>query len=180
MEKGGLGQGSDLRRRLRRSTRSRRRSSRGVALVEFAVVAPALFYLVFGAIDLGRVYAFENRLKNMSRAGAAWAQFNPGQFDTNGADNCTNPYNLVYQTLNEPNPPGSLASYTVVLTDGTTTYTAAGSDTSQCASTIAFPSGDQVTIKVSGTFTFVTPLAGIFTGSQSIRVTASHTVVVQG
>jgi Flp pilus assembly protein TadG len=166
--------------RLRQALRSRRASARGIALLEFALVAPGLIYLVFGSIDLGRVYAFENRLKNMARAGAGWAQFNPGQFDTNGADGCTNPYNLVYQALNEPNPPASLSGYTIVLTDGSTTYTASRSDTSQCATTVAFPTGDQVTVKVSGTFTFLTPLAGIFTGSQSITVTGTHTVVVQG
>jgi Flp pilus assembly protein TadG len=178
MKKGGLGPGPHEGRCA--AIHSRRRDSRGVALVEFAIIAPTLFLLVFGSIDLGRVYALENRVKNMARAGATWAQFNSAQFDTNGADGCTNPYNLVYQVLNEPNPPASIANYTVVLTDGTTTYTATGTDTNQCATSTPFPSGDQVTVKVSATFQFITPLASLFTGSQSTTVTGTHTVVVQG
>ena len=180
MKKGGLSQGSGPDERRLAAIPTRRRDSRGVALLEFAVVAPTLFLLVFASIDLGRVYALENRVKNMARAGGAWAQFNPSQFDTNGADACTNPYNLVYQVLNEPNPPASIANYTVVLTDGTTTYTAQGTDTSQCPSSTPFPSGDQVTVKVSATFQFITPLASLFIGSQSTTVTGTHTVVVQG
>lgn len=180
MRKGGLGQGPGPHGRLRAAIRSRRRDSRGIALLEFAIIAPTLFLLVFASIDLGRVYALENRVKNMARAGATWAQFNPAQFDTNGADGCTSPYNLVYLVMNEPNPPASIANYTVVLTDGTTTYTAHGTDTSQCPASTPFPSGDQVTVKVSATFQFITPLASLVNGSQSMTVTGTHTVVVQG
>src|SRR5690242_13851773 len=107
MRKGGPGQASGPHRRLGARVRSRRADSRGLALLELAVIAPTLFLLVFSSIDLGRVYAFENRVKNMARAGAAWAQFNSGQFDTSGSDACTSPYNLVYQALNETNPPAS-------------------------------------------------------------------------
>ena len=185
MKKGGLSQGSGPDEHHcaapnpgRRD--SRRRDSRGVALVEFAIIAPTLFLVVFATIDLGRIYALQSQVKNMARAGASWAQFNSAQFDTNGADGCTNPFNLVYQALNEANPPASIATDTVVLTDGTTTYTATGTDTSQCATSSPFPSGDQVTVKVSATFQFITPLASVFMGSQSTTVTGTHTVVVQG
>jgi Flp pilus assembly protein TadG len=180
MKKGGSRQGLGLHERRSAAIHSRRRDSRGIALVEFAIIAPTLFLLVFGSIDFGRVYALQTRVKNMARAGAMWAQFNSAQFDTNGSDGCTNPYNLVYQALNEPNPPASIASYTVVLTDGTTTYTATGTDTSQCAASTPFPAGDQVTVRVTATFQFVTPLASVFMGSQSTTVTGTHTVVVQG
>ena len=43
---------------------------RGAAIVEFAVVAPILFILVFGMIDLGRGIMVQNLITNAARDGA--------------------------------------------------------------------------------------------------------------
>ena len=43
---------------------------RGVAAVEFAVVAPILFLLIFGMIDVGRALMVQNLLTNAARDGA--------------------------------------------------------------------------------------------------------------
>ena len=49
----------------------------GVAVVEFALVAPLLFILVFGIIDLGRAYATLNQLAASAREGARFAAVFP-------------------------------------------------------------------------------------------------------
>lgn len=47
-----------------------RRSEHGAAMVEFAIVAPLLFMLVFGIIDFGRALFVFNNLTNAAREGA--------------------------------------------------------------------------------------------------------------
>ena len=50
---------------------------RGVAVVEFALVAPLLLILVFGIIDLGRAYSTLNQLAASAREGARFAAVLP-------------------------------------------------------------------------------------------------------
>jgi Flp pilus assembly protein TadG len=53
---------------------SRRRSERrGQALVEFALVAPIFFLLLFGLIDFGRYVYYVQILNNAAREGARYA-----------------------------------------------------------------------------------------------------------
>lgn len=56
-------------RQLRRSNRDSQ-SRRGVATVEFAIIAPTFFLLVLGCIELGRALMVQQILTNASRAGA--------------------------------------------------------------------------------------------------------------
>ena len=56
-------------RRLRRGNRNQQ-SRRGVAAVEFAIVAPLFFLLVLGCIELGRALMVQQILTNASRTGA--------------------------------------------------------------------------------------------------------------
>lgn len=51
---------------------------RGVALVEFAIAAPFLLLLIFGAIDFAWVFAQNVDLKNGAREGARLAAVNGG------------------------------------------------------------------------------------------------------
>ena len=46
------------------------RDDRGASMIEFAIVAPLLFLLVFGIIDFGRVFFLMNNLTNAVRDGA--------------------------------------------------------------------------------------------------------------
>jgi Flp pilus assembly protein TadG len=57
------------RRILRRRSRDSQ-SRRGVATVEFAIVAPLFFLLVLGSIELGRALMVQQVLTNASRVGA--------------------------------------------------------------------------------------------------------------
>ena len=49
----------------------------GVAVVEFALVAPLLLLLIFGIVDLGRAYATLNQLAASAREGARVAAVLP-------------------------------------------------------------------------------------------------------
>jgi len=50
--------------------RSYRKKRRGAAVVEFAVVAPVFFLLVFGMIEFGRMVMVQQVITNASREGA--------------------------------------------------------------------------------------------------------------
>jgi Flp pilus assembly protein TadG len=50
-----------------------RRNRRGAAVVEFAIVAPVFFLLVFGMIEYGRMVMVQQILTNASREGARYA-----------------------------------------------------------------------------------------------------------
>lgn len=54
----------------RRFDRSRSRTERGAALVEFALVLPLLLVLVFGIVDFGRAFQSSITLTNATREGA--------------------------------------------------------------------------------------------------------------
>jgi Flp pilus assembly protein TadG len=47
-----------------------RRDQRGAAMVEFAIIAPLLFALLFGIVDYGRLFFIYNNLTNAVREGA--------------------------------------------------------------------------------------------------------------
>lgn len=50
-----------------------RRRGRGQALVEFALIAPMLFLLIIGIIELGRLVFFYHTINNAAREGARYA-----------------------------------------------------------------------------------------------------------
>jgi Flp pilus assembly protein TadG len=52
---------------------TRRRRSVGQAMVEFALVAPLFFFLLFAIIDFGRYVYYVQILNNAAREGARYA-----------------------------------------------------------------------------------------------------------
>jgi hypothetical protein len=54
----------------------RRRDERGVALVEFALVAPLLFLILFGMLDFGRAFNYWLDSTHLANEGARWAVVN--------------------------------------------------------------------------------------------------------
>ena len=59
--------------KLEKLCRSCRKNRRGAAVVEFAIVAPVFFLLVFGMIEYGRLVMVQQVLTNASREGARQA-----------------------------------------------------------------------------------------------------------
>jgi Flp pilus assembly protein TadG len=56
--------------KLEKACRQCRRNRRGAAVVEFAIVAPLFFLMVFGMIEFGRAIMVKQILTNASREGA--------------------------------------------------------------------------------------------------------------
>jgi hypothetical protein len=59
--------------KLERDCRSCRRNRRGAAVVEFAVVAPVFFLLIFGMIEFGQAIMIQQMMTNAAREGARYA-----------------------------------------------------------------------------------------------------------
>lgn len=66
-----IGEESDL--KLEKVCRLCRRNRRGAAAVEFAIVAPIFFLMVFGMVEFGRMVMVQQIITNASREGARMA-----------------------------------------------------------------------------------------------------------
>ena len=86
------------------------RRERGAALVEFAIVVPLLLLLVFGAMDIGRLYFIQVSMSEAAQEGALYATFEPGDH--------TLIRQRVVESLNDPNL--STDNVSVLCPDGTT------------------------------------------------------------
>jgi Flp pilus assembly protein TadG len=132
---------------LLRRVPSRARGRRGATLVEFAVVVPIFFTIVFGLCDIGRGFMVKSLLANAARAGC--------------------------RTGTLPNKANSdiTSSVTAALTGqgirGSQTTVAVNGDSSADAS--AAQSGDQITVTVSVSVSNISWLPGTdyITGSLS-------------
>lgn len=151
-------------------SRARRQRSRGVAMVEFALVFPLLAVLLLGMVDLGRAYSLQNRLRNAAREGALYLQTHPLQ-QVEGATLCADPDNAEDHALSE---------LSAAADSEDSGYTVAFSPSTACgiASTSLEP-GDMVTVTVSAQFELITPLIGQIVGSP-IQIDESVEVVIQG
>jgi Flp pilus assembly protein TadG len=96
--------------KLEKVCRSCRKNRRGAAVVEFAVVAPLFFLLVFGMIEFGRMVMVQQVITNASREGARI-----GVLDNTATSDVTNAVNTYLQSASitgatvtvTPNPPSS-------------------------------------------------------------------------
>jgi Flp pilus assembly protein TadG len=115
-----------------------RRDERGTALVEFALIAPLLFLLLFGIIDFGRALDYYNQVTQLSgqAARAAAVNRNPdGTAITSGSS-------LQSQIVNQYTAQPQLKTGETV-----------------CITQVPTNVGDPVTVKVSYQFHFL-PLIG--------------------
>ena len=133
-----------------------RRDQRGTAVVEFALVAPILFLLVFGILDFGRALNYYNQLTQLAGQGARAAAVSN-------------------------NPDGSAASGTSIQNMLATQYATGGLQngikvciTNGSVSGGGVPTPGQA-VKVQTTYTFnFLPLIGAAVGGGSIALTATQ------
>jgi Flp pilus assembly protein TadG len=129
-----------------------RDDQRGTALVEFALVAPLLFLLLFGVIDFSRLLNYYNEQTQLAGLGARAAAVSR-------------------------NPDGTAASGTSIQTQLAETYAKGqlNKNTSVC---ISFPDGsgvgNPVTVTATYQFKFL-PLIGVAVGSPTVNIVASQT-----
>lgn len=147
------------------------RDERGVALVEFALLLPFIALLVFGTVDLGRGFSQQNRLKNASREGAAWAQLHPNRVNCAGGDP-----DITDQATAEDAGLAGVPGFTVTVRLEGTTFPFVPSCTTPAASPV--PADTTIVVEVSANFDVVTPFVGAVTGDP-ITQTASTKVQVQ-
>jgi len=138
--------------RLRGLLRKVRRDQRGTAVVEFALVAPILFLIIFGIFDFGRVLNYYNQQTQLVGLGARAAAV-------------------------DRNPDGSAVSGTSIQTQLAETY-AKGELNKKTSVCITLPNGigvgRPVTVAASYQFHFL-PLIGIAVGSPTVTISASQT-----
>jgi Flp pilus assembly protein TadG len=146
----------------------RGRGDGGSALAEFALTLPILAVIVLGTIDVGRAFSMKNRLTNMAREGAFYAQYHP--FDVTG---CA-PTSITQVALNE--------DPTFTSTFPGTTVTVSNADTGvtmpNACGAVATP-GTEIRVQVAAPMRLFTPFVGAVTGD-TITVSGGVEVVVQG
>lgn len=129
-----------------------RRDQRGTAVVEFALVAPILFLLVFGILDFGRALNYYNQLTQLSGQGARAAVVNNNPDGTGPASGMS----IQNQLVN--------------------TYATGGikNGIQACITNASAPAaGQPVTVRTSYKFSFL-PLIGAVVGSPTITLTATQ------
>jgi Flp pilus assembly protein TadG len=131
--------------------------ARGQALVELAIVLPILVLLLVIAIDFGRVFQTVVGVTNAAREGAVWAAVHPG--DVAGA---------ISRAKSELGLSPSDPSITVTVT----------CSPSPCTPSIGTsPAGEHtVTVSVSATYSFLTPLVTSQFGELPVRHAATSVI----
>jgi Flp pilus assembly protein TadG len=113
-----------------------RRSERGTALVEFALVAPLLFLLIFGIIDFGRALNYYNQITQLAGQGARAAAVNRAPDGT--ALSTSNQYEIQQQLAGKYTAQPELKNGIVA-----------------CITHVPSGPGDYVTVRVSYNFHFL-------------------------
>ncbi len=108
--------------RVNRPGRNCRRTRRGAAVVEFAIVAPIFFLLVFGMVEFGRMVMVQQILTNASREGARKAVIDGiSDSDVQASveeylENASVSGATITVTTTEPTPPDTAEARTVRVT----------------------------------------------------------------
>lgn len=140
----------------RRTLRGVRRDQRGQALVEFALIAPLLFVLIFGVIDFGRALDYYNQLTQLAGQGARAAAVNRNPDGT--ATSSASPFSIQQQLATNYTAQPELKKGIVV-----------------CITQVPQAVGDPVTVRASYKFNFL-PLVGAVIGDVSgLTLTATQT-----
>lgn len=149
---------------------------RGSAIVEFAIVLPLLALVVFGTVDLGRVFRLQSRLVNAAREGGAFAQFRPANVNVG----CDGGQNIVDRVLGEDAGLAGLPGFDVEVLKKDA---ASGSLTPyvgcRTTSPVSVAPGDVVVVRARATFSPLTPFISALVGS-TVTVTGRQEVVAQG
>jgi Flp pilus assembly protein TadG len=149
------------------------RLRRGVAAVEFAVVAPVLLLLIFGIIELGRALMVQHVLSEAARDSARYAVV------TEGANKST-PVIQAYALSRLKSYGITTANIPVVLVNdsSSTDLSACTGPTQQtgAASFGKYTNGSEVTVKVTVNFSEVTWIPFVRFIGANAQLTAQYTL----
>lgn len=150
-----------------------RRSQRGTATLEMALLLPLFGGVVMGFTDLGRAYRLHTSLTNAAHEGAAYARYNPHRVEAVGT--CTDPENIVFATRNEQGASTPFAVAVHYTTQASDTPPAPWTPITGCGSKVA---AARVAVTASASFRPLTPLVAALVGD-SVTLRATSEVVVQ-
>jgi Flp pilus assembly protein TadG len=137
--------------------RALRCDQRGTAVVEFALVAPILFLLVFGILDFGRALNYYNQMTQLAGQGARAAAVDNNPDGTGPASGTS----IQSQLVNSYADGGLQNGLKVCITNG-----------SVAGGGVPTP-GQAVKVQTTYTFNFL-PLIGAAIGGGSITLTATQ------
>jgi Flp pilus assembly protein TadG len=128
-----------------RRTHRQNRGERGAALVEFAILTPLLALIVFATIDIGRVWRVEEQLKNATREGANYAQYDP--WAQSGNTHCSAPNTVDWHAQQE----GGHTDFVVSASPSASALTSCPTTNPEATSgaLAPFASGNNITITVT-------------------------------
>jgi hypothetical protein len=137
------------------------RDQRGTALVEFALIAPLLFLLLFGIVDFGRALNYYNQMTQLAGQGARAAAVNRAPDGT--ALSSSNLYEIQQQLA--------------------TTYTAQPElkrGITVCITHVPSGPGDYVTVRASYNFHFLPLVAAAANAFGGLNLVATQTERAEG
>ena len=150
----------------RSRTRSSRERQRAQAVVEFALIIPVFILLLLMAVDFGRFFFTYIQLNNSAREAVAYAAFNPT------TDNAS----LATIARREANVQGQRGEGAITATSSCVDD--AGIAVACVDATGGAGAGNRITVRLNGTFTFLTPLIGMFwSGGLPVSTSATAAVV---
>jgi Flp pilus assembly protein TadG len=158
----------------------RGRGDEGAAILELALLFPFVALVVFGAIDMGRVFQLKNRLTNMARQGAYFAQDYPRQL-TGNTGSCVGFKSIYRQAANE-DPNVSLVRVEVrnITTGGGWVQATSATQSGLCPTSGFNPTpGQQIEIRTVSNFTPLTPIVQQWMTTPT-EIYGTAEVVVQG
>ena len=145
------------------------RSERGTAIVEFALIAPLLFFLVFGIIEFGRALNYYNDLTQLAGQGAraAIVSRNPDSTAVGTANaNCAANNQTIQCQIAKTFPTDNELKHGMSVCLGTLNTTSNVINTPTTTPSI----GDPITVRTKFPFHFLTSLFGA-----SITLTSTQT-----
>ncbi len=149
-----------------------KRSSRGQALVEFALVLPLFLLLIFGIVDAGRLIFTYNTVANSARDAARVAIVNQSTAGTNTCDTTGTTY-----PVDQPYPKGcaivsglglQLTAADVCVNFRSSTAVAPN----PCVDGGTAATGSIAMVRVTGRFQALTPIIGQIIGPMSVSSTS--------
>ena len=175
---------------LRRMAKSNQRSQ---ALIEFALVSPVLFLLIFGVIDLGRAIFYYDTLNHAAREGARVAARASNTLPTNTdvlnavtaqiqgvpvsepcpqgpISSATPPANSAWLYVTEPAPPGTVESNPAPNAPGGE-YPAAVSG--GCSAVNPATGNDQLQVTLRFNLVLITPIVAQVTANRIVMTAAA-------
>lgn len=137
---------------------------RGEGLVEFAVVLPLFFLLMFGIIDLGHLYFVQVTLENAIRQAGRYAVTGQHLPDPNNSGKTLSRVASIKQVAQNSAPGLDLTQILISSKQGGQWQ---GSDTTTNLNAAGLP-GDTVTISLTTHLTLFTNLMGHFYGTNDV------------